>query len=93
MSVPLPAPEGPVTTKTGLAGRCKIAAPPAGGPYASRLAPVGLERRHRYALRPTETIHLVWAIPEGTLSRINLLTIEEANQLVSLTVGKAADCL
>jgi hypothetical protein len=47
-----------------------------GGPDAAHLARVGLERRHRYALRPTRATCLVWAIPAAT--QFHIKTPEES---------------
>ena len=41
-------------------------------PDTAHLARVGLERRHRYALRPTRTTCLVWDSPASTPTQINL---------------------
>jgi hypothetical protein len=49
-----------------------------GGPDTAHLARVGLERRPRYALRPTGTSCLVWAIPATTQSHIKTPATKES---------------
>src|SRR6476660_9278623 len=60
--------------------------------HTAHLARLGLERRHRYALRPTRATCLVWRIPTGTPSRIKPLRARgiDGLGLVLLTARRRA---